>query len=337
MILVVITDPAWTDALKRLLTRISSVLIPLSVLLIRCFPSLGRRYSIGGAPQWTGVGSDKNALGMLCMIYGVSLLWRGITVYLDRSTPHRSRQLTTIALIFMMDLYLILVADSQTALSCFLMASLLIIVTALFKAFRRPALVSLLVAAMLGVAFCALFLGIGSSTLSSLGRDASLTGRTDVWRVILPFATNPWVGAGYESFWIGDRLDAFKRLGLTMNQAHNGYIEIYLNIGWVGLVILGIVIVAGYRNIMKGFRYRNPEMTRLRLAYFFICLVYNFTEASFKMMSPVWMMFLWSVMVTRKVEADKAVPQLKKRTRANIEVFSNEPGPRAIEHPVVPV
>jgi len=338
MILVVITDPAWTDALKRLLTRISSVLIPLSILLIRCFPSLGRRYSVGGAPQWTGVGSDKNALGMLCMIYGVSLLWRGITVYLDRSTPHRSRQLTTIGLIFMMDLYLILVADSQTALSCFLMANLLIIVTALFKAFRRPALVSLLVAAMLSVAFCALFLGIGSSALSSLGRNASLTGRTDVWQVILPFATNPLVGAGYENFWIGDRLEAFKRIGLGgLNQAHNGYIEIYLNIGWVGLVILGIVIVAGYRDIMKGFRYRNPEMTRLRLAYFFICLVYNFTEASFKMMSPVWMMFLWSVMVTRKVEADKVVPRLKKRTHANIEVFSNEPGPGVIEHPVVPV
>ena len=119
---------------------------------------------------------------------------------------------------------------------------------------------------MLGVAFCALFLGIGSSALTSLGRDASLTGRADVWKVILPFATNPWVGAGYENFWIGDRLETFKRFDLTMNQAHNGYIEIYLNIGWVGLAILGIVIATGYRNIMKGFRYQNPEMTRLRLA-----------------------------------------------------------------------
>ena len=49
------------------------------------------------------------------------------------------------------------------------------------------------------------------------------------------------------------------------------------------------------------------------------------------------MMFLWSVMATSKVEADKVVPKLKKRTRAHIEVLSNEPGARVIEHPVVPV
>ena len=335
MILVVITDPAWTDALKRLLTRVASVLIPLSVLLIRFFPALGRRYSVGGAPQWTGVCSDKNALGALCMIFSVSLLWRGITVYLDRGTPHRSRQLTTIGIVFTMGLYLVLIANSQTALACFLMANLLIAVTAFFKAFRRPAVISVLVVAMLSFAFCALFLGIGSSALTTLGRDASLTGRTDVWKILLPYATNPWVGAGYENFWIGDRLETFKRLGFAgLNQAHNGYIELYLNIGWVGLALLAIVIITGYRNIMKGFRYKNPEMTRLRLAYFFICLVYNFTEASFKMTSPVWIMFLWSIMATPKLEGNSYVSRLKKRTRADFEGHSDLPESNVIEIPI---
>ena len=77
MVLVIITDPNWVDALKRLFTRVGYLVIPLSVLLIRFYPSLGRFYSRGGVPEWTGVGTDKNALGMICMIFGVSLLWRG--------------------------------------------------------------------------------------------------------------------------------------------------------------------------------------------------------------------------------------------------------------------
>jgi O-antigen ligase len=143
-----------------------------------------------------------------------------------------------------------------------------------------------------------LFLGIGSSALQEMGRDASLTGRTEVWEVVLPFAVNPWVGAGFENFWIGERLQAIVRaLGAGLNQAHNGYIEIYLNIGWVGLFLLVSLILCGYRNIMSSLR-ANPEMSGLKLAFFFICLVYNFTEAAFKIMSPVWLMFLWATMAT---------------------------------------
>ena len=112
---------------------------------------------------------------------------------------------------------------------------------------------------------------------------------------MLPYAKNAWVGAGYENFWIGERIQLFNRLLGGLNQAHNGYIEIYLNLGWVGLVLLGAIIVTGYRNVMKGMR-TSPETSRLKLAFFFICLVYNFTEASFKMQSPVWIFFLWAAL-----------------------------------------
>jgi len=300
MILVIITERNWVAAFKRVLTRVGFILIPLSILFIRFFPSLGRAYSRGGAPEWTGVGTDKNALGMICMLFGVLLLWRGISTYKDRRARNRRRELVAISIVFVMILYLVMVVNSQTALACFLMADLLIIVTALGPAFRKPGLVSLLVVAMLTVSFCVLFLGIGGGALNAIGRDASLTGRTEVWKTVLPYAKNAWVGAGYENFWIGERIKLFNRLLGGLNQAHNGYIEIYLNLGWLGVVLLGGIIVAGYRNIMKGLR-SSPEMTRLKLAFFFICLVYNFTEASFKMMSPVWILFLWAVMAAPEV------------------------------------
>ena len=186
VILVIITEPRW-----RTRSGGSSNVSVLS--WFRCpfflsgFIPLGRAYSRGGVPEWTGVGTDKNALGMLCMIYGASLLWHGIATYKSRASKQRRRQLWGTGIVFAMILYLLAVVDSKTALACFMMASTLIILTASVRAFRKPALVSLVVVGMLGASFCVLFLGVGGGALSAIGRDASLTGRTDVWKTVLPY------------------------------------------------------------------------------------------------------------------------------------------------------
>jgi exopolysaccharide production protein ExoQ len=175
-----------------------------------------------------------------------------------------------------------------------LMSDVLVIMTA-FRTFRKPVLATLVMGSMIGVCYCVLFLGIGGGALSAMGRDASLTGRTEVWKTVIPYAKNVWVGAGYENFWVGERMALFTRLLGGLNQAHNGYIEIYLNLGWVGLALLGAMVIAGYGKIIKLVR-NNVETAGLRMAFFFICMVYNFTEASFKMQSPVWIFFLWAFM-----------------------------------------
>jgi O-antigen ligase len=305
MVLVIVTDPNWVEALKRILARVAYVLVPLSLLLIRFFPSLGRAYTVAGAPMWTGVATDKNALGMLCMLTGVALFWRGLGVVMDRHAKYRQRQMITIVTLLGMVVYLLFIVDSKTALACFLMASLLIAITVV-RMFRRTGFISLVAGSMFAVAYAVLFLGMGSGALETMGRNSSLTGRTEVWNIVMPFVENPWIGAGYENFWIGKRLEKIEILvGAGLNQAHNGYIEIYLNIGLIGLALLAFLMVTGYRNVMRELK-TNPEMGRLKLAFFFMCLVYNFTEASFKMGSPVWIMFLWAAMGYPKVRPKSA-------------------------------
>ena len=51
--------------------------------------------------------------------------------------------------------------------------------------------------------------------------------------------------------------------------------------------------ITGYRNMMRVLR-QDVEMGSLKVAFFTVALVYNFTEATFKMMSPIWLMFLWA-------------------------------------------
>src|SRR5205807_163653 len=109
---------------------------------------------------------------------------------------------------------------------------------------RRPALVHLLIAVLLSCTIYALFFQSSGDLIQSLGRNPTLTGRTDIWQFVLSIPNSRLVGAGYESFWLGTRLqmgwNAFANFRLQ--EAHNGYIELFLNLGWIGEILLAGLI-----------------------------------------------------------------------------------------------
>jgi O-antigen ligase len=118
---------------------------------------------------------------------------------------------------------------------------------------------------------------------------------------------NPLFGAGFESFWLGPRLDKIWAVyWFHPTEAHNGYLETFLNLGWVGIALLAVVIVAAYRNVAAVLR-RDPEAGRLRLAFFVSAIAYNFTESAFKTMNPVWFIFLLAAIAVPKVGLPKTV------------------------------
>jgi O-antigen ligase len=103
---------------------------------------------------------------------------------------------------------------------------------------------------------------------------------------------NPWLGTGFESFWLGSRLEKIWELNWWHpNEAHSGYIEVFLNLGWVGIVLFALILVSGYRKVLLAMR-RAPEEGRLRLAFLFIALAYNCTESAVRIMHPVWICLL---------------------------------------------
>jgi O-antigen ligase len=129
-----------------------------------------------------------------------------------------------------------------------------------------------------------------------MGRDPSLTGRTEIWKEVLALNTNPILGTGFESFWLGDRLEKiWANYWWHPNEAHNGYLEVYLNLGLVGVVLLAGVIVTGYRNVIRLLRW-DAETGRIILAFFVVGIVYSFTEAGFRVLGAVWIFFLLATM-----------------------------------------
>jgi len=156
------------------------------------------------------------------------------------------------------------------------------------------------VASVVFLAVYASLLNPNLGIISAMGKDPTLTGRTDLWPSLIAMTPSPWFGAGFESFWLGSRLTSLWHTFVWRpNEAHNGYIEIYLNLGWVGLILFGIVLVTGYRRAVKTFR-QSGDIGLLSLAYFVIAIVYNLTEAGFRIFSPAWIVFLLSIIAASR-------------------------------------
>jgi len=150
-----------------------------------------------------------------------------------------------------------------------------------------------MIVGVLAFSVYALFFQDSGTLITSLGRDPTMSGRRVGWPLILSVSTNSLVGAGYESFWLGPRLHKIWELipGAQVGEAHNGYIEIFLILGWVGVALLGVLIATGYRNVIDGYR-RDPDIGSLKMAFFLAAVVTGLTEAAFRMMCPIMIVFL---------------------------------------------
>ena len=116
-------------------------------------------------------------------------------------------------------------------------------------------------------------------------------GRGELWRALLAMHTNPIFGVGFESFWLGDRLVLIKGdLPWQPNEAHNGYLEVYLNLGIIGLLMLAGLIIATFRKACTELLV-NFEWGRFRLALLAAIVFYNWTEACFRGLSLIWFAF----------------------------------------------
>src|SRR5438105_1626656 len=174
MVLVVLTDPDPSAAVKRLLARSGFLLIPLSILLIKYYPDLGRTYSPWtGTPYNIGVATGKNGLGFVCLIFGLGSLWRVLEALHNAERPRVAGPLIAHGALLAMALWLFYMADSATSLACFLVGGGLIVVTSRPGLVRNPAAVHFLVGAVLFLALYGLLLNPEAGLVEAMGRDAT--------------------------------------------------------------------------------------------------------------------------------------------------------------------
>lgn len=310
MVLLVVTEVSPVEAIKAIIRRSAYVLIPFSIVLIKYFRDIGVAYSEDGSTtMWIGVTTHKNVLGyviLVCAMYfakNILVTWKSKKGVID-------------FLFLMMMLWLIVATSeskgSSTSLSALSLGLIVLLAGHYWGVSNLMKLRKIIFGIVLTICcLMALSQVLGGSFLevvtSSMGRDVTLTGRTEIWSAALSVGPgNPLFGRGYGSFWIGETANQVWD-NLTYHthflQSHNGYIDIYLELGALGLILLGGLIRSAWKNMRETLR-SNIEYGMYRTAFLLAILLHNLTESSYGRPNHLlWFMFLLScVYVTASFE-----------------------------------
>jgi exopolysaccharide production protein ExoQ len=298
VVLVVITEDDPLKAIETVFRRTAILLIPLSIVLAKYFPELGRAQEKHWAPDsWIGVATHKNTLGQLLLVSGFYFFWELAT---RKREMRPSRPIAVSYLL--MTAYLLNGGGTSRSTTCILLLLGAVVLYVILQRYKNtPERVAKLL--LVGVVCVGMLVMVDdlvlqdtlfSSFVEAQGKDPTLTGRTDLWHDLIPLGMrNPLLGAGFQGFWTPSMTDYLHTLhSWGPSQAHNGYIEIFINLGLTGLALFVFVFLSGFRGAIRTafsyFRYGQ-----LRIILLIVTLVHNYTESGFARPTHLmWLLFL---------------------------------------------
>ena len=162
-----------------------------------------------------------------------------------------------------------------------------------------------------------LFLLIGSSIiiiiknaaalLAIVGKDLTLSGRTTLWTwLIEQIKLRPLFGYGYMGFW--NNLEARSILHKYSNtpyippHSHNGYLDLVLNFGCVGMVVFIITLVLLIRRSYLLMRWDKAKERLWPILFLSFLLFYNFTEPTFIEHNSIFWIIYLSLAISRFID-----------------------------------
>ena len=260
-----------------------TVLLVISLGVVLVNPTVGIDTMLGNA--WRGLFLQKNTTGQAAAI--CALLW------LRESIDSRlfSRTVCVAALLF--SLFMLVMAKSSTSLLVFVIgAGLYLGMRRQYFTMRQPWwLLGLAVVALAGLAVHMFYVATGhlpgwddiAGGIGALfGKDSDLTGRTDIWRLVMQeVVQHPVTGIGYGAFWLGDSGPALyiaQALNWIPLQSHNGYLDIVNELGLVGLG-LALCVFVRHTMLLGRLLQIDREEGAMHSVFFVLLLISNTTES----------------------------------------------------------
>lgn len=241
-----------------------------TLVMVLVFPKVGLDMSAGHHADWQGVFTQKNTCGRMMVLATAVLLadWK----------PTWQR-MTGCALF----LIVLIMSGSRSAWGVELVVLMLWAALQVAKHIDAPSRVisALAFICALPAAAAAVYFWRGP-LLALVGRDATLSGRTLIWQQVWIFITQrPWLGWGYEAFWRGARGEAFRVIATVhfmVFHAHNGFLEIWLDLGLAGLVLFLLSYARAWRHLWTAIRAGEIDRALWPVLVFILVLLYDLDE-----------------------------------------------------------
>jgi exopolysaccharide production protein ExoQ len=319
VISVILTEKDPFDAIGAVYVRCASVLFPLSVVFIKYYPAWGRAYAIAGVPMFTGVTTQKNTLGEMVLVFSLFLVWDSLEMRTIRGKrPRRSLSWDKVVLLAM-GFWLLNISQSKTALLCLLISLALTLRT---RRFASKPISTVVLLCTMSVPFLMFFAQQFSAVLEPLvaavGRNMTFTGRKDIWDHITSTTVNPLIGAGFWNFWGGPGGRAIsEEMNTGVPNAHCGYVDIYLDGGVTGLILLFYFILTSGRRLIKTTNVNRFHL--LRFAFLMAMILYNLSESTFLRQTTSW---FTTLLVTLAFPFPKADDKGRRSVSPPAECFS---------------
>lgn len=266
----------------RLLGTAFFIVILLSLLMVAFKPEWGIMSSVHEG-AWEGIFVHKNSLGKVSVfaICIFTTLW---------SLSHKASQRLFWVGAVLLGIVTLLGSRSASALVVASTMAPGIIILRVGRPWRKIWPMILLITLMTVGGAALLVIQNSEFLLNVLGRDISLTGRIPLWQVLIPMGLARPLGYGYGAFWLGwdgPSAEVWSKLNWYLPNAHNGFLELWLNLGWLGLglgvILLGTIFV---RNL-------KPAFTKSKEAIFWILfsiilIFYNLVEVNFFIQNNIY-------------------------------------------------
>jgi O-antigen ligase len=136
-------------------------------------------------------------------------------------------------------------------------------------------------ALVVGFAATVFLQGRMDSVFALVGRNTTLTGRIPLWQYSAgAVLQRPLLGAGWDAFWFSKEADNIRnQINWPAPHAHNGFLELALNVGLIGMVIF---LILNFDCLRRAVRYSNDASQPFRLwplLFYTYNFLSNFTEA----------------------------------------------------------
>ena len=279
----------------RLLSWLFRIIAVLSLACVLLLPSYG--ISGSGDNGWRGIFGYKNNLGAIM----------ALSVLVEWHLPVQTRFAKLLNRFALLLSAVLLVFSGSITHMVAVIASVLFIQIYKFAMRLRIPLYAIVLATLLVVASGVTVLFVDSERLTAvLGRSSDLTGRTEIWALVTScIPERPVLGFGYSGFWHGaspESLAIDHALGLQVMYSHNGYLEVLLNLGAVGFLLMLAFLGTGMKRAVDHAERDQSSLNLWPLAFLSFSLLRNLGEASILCQD-----LEWALCVAAIVGADAAL------------------------------